>query len=67
MDCDPLSPGPVQVNTNVALAFSALVDCEPCRAWLPDQPQDAVQPVALAVVHVSVPLASLVTVLGVAC
>jgi hypothetical protein len=67
VDCDPLPPGPVQLNTNVALAVSAPVDCDPWVPLLPDQAPEAVQAVALAVLHVRVALAPLATVLGAAC
>ncbi len=46
--------------------MSAPVDCEPLTALLPDQAPEAVHEVALVLDHVSVELAPLATVLGLA-
>jgi hypothetical protein len=47
-------PAPVHVSENVVFAFSAPVLWLPDVALLPDQPPDAVQLLALVVLHVSV-------------
>jgi hypothetical protein len=48
------------------LAVSTPVDCEPASAWLPLQPPEAVQAVALVADQVRVELVPLVTELGAA-
>ena len=50
----------------MALAESAPVDCEPLVPWLPDQPPEAVQAVALVVDHVKAELLPLTMELGLA-
>ena len=47
-------------------AVSAPLDCEPVNAWLPDQPPEAVQAVALVEDQVRVDAVPLLTVLGLA-
>jgi hypothetical protein len=47
-DWDALPPAPVQVNVYVEFAVSAPEDCDPLKAWLPDQAPEAEQEVALA-------------------
>jgi hypothetical protein len=63
-DCVAVPPGPVQVNTYVALAFSAPEDCEPLRALPPDQSPEAVHAVTFCVDQVRVEAAPDTTVLG---
>ena len=65
-DCVALPPAPVQVSTNVLLAVSAPLDCDPLIDLLPDHPPEAVQDVALVDDHVSFDAAPLATVLGLA-
>ncbi len=65
-DCEAVPPVPVQVSTNVELAFNAPVDCEPLVALAPDHAPEAVHAVALLDVHDNVELAPLVTELGAA-
>ena len=50
----------------MALALSAPVLCDPLIAWLPVQPPEAVQEVALMDVQLSVEALPLATVLGLA-
>jgi len=50
----------------VAFAFSAPVDCVPLKAWVPDQPPEAVQAVAFVLAQVNVELAPLTMELGLA-
>jgi hypothetical protein len=54
------------VSTNVLLAVSAPLDCDPLIDLLPDHPPEAVQDVALVDDHVSFDAAPLATVLGLA-
>jgi hypothetical protein len=61
-----LPPLPVQVIANVAPAVRAPVEEEPLVALVPDQAPDAVQAVALTDDQVSMELAPLATVLGLA-
>jgi hypothetical protein len=61
-----LPPGPVQVSENVALAFSAPLDCEPLTALAPAQLPAAVQAEALLDDHDKVALLPLLIVLGLA-
>ena len=53
-DCVTVPPAPEQVSENEVFALNAPVDCVPDVALLPDQPPDAVQPVAFVVLHVRV-------------
>lgn len=46
--------------------MSAPVDCEPLMAWLPDQPPEAVQEVALLDDQIKLEALPLATVLGLA-
>ena len=59
-------PLPVQLNVNVDVELNVPVDCEPEVALAPDQAPVAVQLVALVDDHVSVELAPVATVLGLA-
>jgi hypothetical protein len=65
-DCVALPRAPVQVSEYVVLAVRAPVDCVPFSAWLPDQPPEAVQAVALLDAHVRVAAAPLAIELGLA-
>ena len=60
-----LPPAPVQVNVNVVDADRAPLDCEPLVALTPLQPPEAVQEVALVVLHARVAAAPLDTMAGV--
>lgn len=46
-DCDPEPPAPVQVSTKVVVDISPARASEPLSAFVPLQPPDAVQAVAL--------------------
>jgi hypothetical protein len=61
-----LPPLPVQVSLKIVVDSSPPVDTEPLVALLPDQPSEAVQAVASIVDQVSLALAPLATVLGLA-
>jgi hypothetical protein len=65
-DCVAVPPVPVQLREYVALALSAPVGCEPLTAFVPDQPPEAVQEVALRADQVNVEPLPLATVLGLA-
>jgi hypothetical protein len=47
-------PGPVQVSEYVVLMATAGIVCEPLADWVPLQPPEASQEVALVELHVSV-------------
>jgi hypothetical protein len=57
---------PLQVKVNFVVAVSAGVVCEPLVDSLPLQPFEAVQDVAFVVDQVSIEVAPLVTVVGLA-
>jgi hypothetical protein len=59
VDAEP--PEPVQVSLYVAVATSAPVDAEPLTALPPDHDPDAVQAVALVLLHFKVLAAPVVT------
>ena len=59
-------PGPEQATVKVELAERMPVDCDPVRAFAPDQPPEAEHDVALEEVQVSVELVPLAMVVGVA-
>ena len=65
-DWAALPPAPVQVRVYVVFAVSAPVARDPLVAWLPLQPPEAVQAVALLDDHVRVDAAPLAIVLGAA-
>ena len=59
-----MPPAPVQLNAKLVVTVSGPVDALPLVSCAPDQPPDAVQLVALAVLQVSVEEPPLDTVLG---
>ena len=63
-DCMALPPVPLQVSIKVALSVSAPVDCEPCRALVPDQAPEAIQLPALVLNQFNVALFPLSMALG---
>jgi hypothetical protein len=65
-DCDRLPPLPVQLSVKVLVLVKGPVDCEPLVALAPDQAPEAVQPVASVDDQLSVELAPLAMVCGVA-
>ena len=65
-DCAALPPAPVQVRVYVVFEASAPVACDPLVAWLPDQPPEAVQAVALALDQFNVEALPLTMELGLA-
>ena len=60
----PDPPGPVQVSAKFVVVVSAPVDWVPLVAFVPAQPSDAVQVVALTEVHVSIDEAPFATMVG---
>lgn len=65
-DCDAVPPAPVQVSVYWVVAVSAGVVDEPLVGSDPPHPPEAVQEVALVEDHVSVEVAPLLIVLGLA-
>jgi hypothetical protein len=65
-DCVAEPPTPVHVSVNLVVAVRADVDIEPLVPWLPPQPPDAAQEVALVDDQVNVDATPLLTVLGLA-
>jgi hypothetical protein len=65
-DCDAEPPGPVQVSVYFVVALTAAVVCEPLVDSVPLHPPDARHEVALVEDQVSVDVAPLLTVLGLA-
>jgi hypothetical protein len=65
-DCEALPPTPVQLSVKVLVLVNGPVDCEPLVVLAPDHPPEAVQPVASVDDQLSVALAPLATVCGVA-
>jgi len=61
-----LPPAPEQANVKLVVALSAPVDWLPLVAFVPPQPPEAVQPVALAELQVSVEADPLTMVVGLA-
>jgi hypothetical protein len=59
-------PAPLQLKVNFVVAVSAAVACEPVVAWEPLQPPEALQEVAFVDDQVSVEVAPLFTVVGLA-
>ena len=64
--CDAEPAAPLHVSEYLVVAVSAAVVCEPLVGSVPLQPLEAVQLVALVEDHVSVEVARLATVLGLA-
>jgi hypothetical protein len=65
-DCAAEPPAPLQVKVNFVVAVSAGVACEPLVDSVPLQPFEAVQDVAFVVDQVSIEVAPLATVVGLA-
>jgi hypothetical protein len=65
-DWDAEPPAPVHVRVNFVVAVRVDVAVDPLVAWLPPQPPDAVQEVALVDDQVNVDAVPLLTVLGLA-
>ncbi len=63
-DCAAVPPGPLQVSVKVVVAATAPVDCEPWTAFVPDQPPEAAQAVALVADQFNIALPPLVIELG---
>jgi hypothetical protein len=66
VDCVAEPPAPVHVSVNFVVPVRAGVAVDPLIAWLPPQPPDAVQEVALEDDQLNVDAAPLLTVLGLA-
>jgi hypothetical protein len=65
-DCDAVPPAPLQLKVNFVVALSAAVACDPVVAWAPVQPPEALHEVAFVDDQVSVEVAPLFTVVGLA-